>query len=193
MRCAESGTFSLHPDRPCQPCVPGGLCSKGLLQPQEGFWSFNPFVPQIIPCPLKGACADRPISSAQLSALMPGATLLQQEQQQATVGAQHAQQHELSPQRQNSTGVHAARGRRQLLQSKPAGAGTPLNSSGSISGSEDPAKQPAELSRTAALQQYSRQLSDLITYDPEEGPFRLYNASYGTLLHNWQQLQCNKG
>lgn len=48
VRCAKSGTFSLHPNQSCQPCVPGGLCSKGLLQPQEGFWSYNPFVPQVI-------------------------------------------------------------------------------------------------------------------------------------------------
>lgn len=185
MRCAESGTFSLHPDRPCQPCVPGGLCSKGLLQPREGYWSGNPFVPQIIPCPLKGACSDRNLSSKEFTALVPWLGLLQQEQEQVSQQSQHQHGHQQLQQVQSpgdrSTAVG---GRRVLLQAGTVGG--PTDSVGS--GSE--AKQQP---RAEALQQYNRHLADLITLDPEEGPFRLYNVSYSDVVGSWQGLQCNEG
>ena len=56
VRCANSGTFSLNPNKSCQPCVLGGNCTKGLLQPAEGYYMHSPFVPQVLPCPLLGAC-----------------------------------------------------------------------------------------------------------------------------------------
>lgn len=60
MRCSANGTYSLNPFTNetigCQPCPTGGLCQNGLLVPRSGYYSYNPFVPQILPCPLKGAC-----------------------------------------------------------------------------------------------------------------------------------------
>jgi hypothetical protein len=49
------------------------------------------------------------------------------------------------------------------------------------------------VNRTAALQRYNSWLADAITYDPEEGPYRLYNVTYRQLLDSWWQVQCNKG
>lgn len=191
VRCANSGTFSLHPDRPCQPCVPGGLCSKGLLQPREGYWSSNPFVPQVIPCPLQGACSDRNLSSEEFTALVPWLGLLQQEQEQ--VSQQLQQHHQQHQQQQQPLGnwSSAAGGRRVLLQASTA-AGSPPDSVVSES-TKQRQQQQQEQPRAEALQQYNRHLADLITFDPEEGPFKLYNVSYGDLVGSWQGLQCNKG
>lgn len=184
VRCAESGTFSLHPDRSCQPCVPGGLCSQGLLQPREGYWSSNPFVPQIIPCPLKDACANRHLSGQEVAALVPWLRFLQQEQQQVAQQLQH--QHPQQPQKKRGS----ARAHRQLLQ---ASAATPSIDSGSGGSWGAAGQQPQQQVRMNALQAFNRQLADLITHDPEQGPFRLYNITYRDLLHSWQGLQCNRG
>lgn len=60
VRCSANGTYSLNPFTNetigCQPCPNGGLCQNGLLVPRSGWYSYNPFVPQILPCPLKGGC-----------------------------------------------------------------------------------------------------------------------------------------
>lgn len=51
VRCSANGTYSLNPFTNetigCQPCPNGGLCQNGLLAPQSGYYSYNPFVPQV--------------------------------------------------------------------------------------------------------------------------------------------------
>jgi hypothetical protein len=71
VRCSANGTYSLNPFTNetigCQPCPNGGLCQNGLLAPRSGYYSYNPFVPQILPCPLKGACTGSRRIGAGLS------------------------------------------------------------------------------------------------------------------------------
>jgi hypothetical protein len=133
---------------------------------------------------MKGACADRNLTLQQLGALVPwlkGASewdavgagavsllLLQQQQQQ---------QEPAVPGGQPSSRL------RQLLHAPQF---VPVGSS-----SSNPGEQL--VNRTAALQRYTSWLADAITYDPEEGPYRLYNVTYKQLLDSWWKVQCNKG
>jgi hypothetical protein len=64
IRCGP-GTFSLHPNISCQPCItPGGSCTDGLLLPADGYYMPSPFVPQLLRCPLTGACAGHVLQGA---------------------------------------------------------------------------------------------------------------------------------
>jgi hypothetical protein len=85
VRCNPLGTYSLNPNVQCQSCPAGGNCLKGLLIPSEGFFSYNPFVPQILRCPLQGGCLGDSSSNMdevqglmQKSAASSGRRLLRQ-------------------------------------------------------------------------------------------------------------------
>jgi len=170
VRCAESGTFSLSHSKPCQPCVPGGLCTQGLLLPREGFYSHNPLVPQIIPCPLRGACTDSGarISLQQLQSLPPWSDSLSN----ASVSLQQ---------------LRAVSAHRALLQQGGRGVDS---SSGSSSSSS---QQRGSLNRTEALLQYSSWLAQLIANDTVTGEHLLADVRYQDLLSSWHKVQCTKG
>jgi len=109
-----------------------------------------------------------------------------QQQQHAAAGAASAEPLTAA------AGTKAGSAHRQLLQGFAAISSSSSSSSSGSSGGGSTAGQE-ELNRTAALQQYNRWLAGLITYDAEQGPYRLYNVTYRELLDSWQKVQCNPG
>ena len=60
-RCIQcsNGTYSLNATNPygCLPCPASySDCSSGFMAPKPGFFQPDPLLPQLVPCPLRGAC-----------------------------------------------------------------------------------------------------------------------------------------
>jgi hypothetical protein len=178
VRCNPLGTYSLNPNVQCQSCPAGGTCLKGLLVPSEGFFSYNPFVPQILRCPLQGGClGDSNLNSAEVQSLM----------QLSETSGEAMQGSSISNGRRLLLRLQL----RQLLQA--AAAGSSSNETGSSS-QQAQAQPPITLSaRNAALFQYLSLLSDKWTSDPIDGVPVLSDVSYGQLLKGWRDLQCSPG
>lgn len=181
VRCAESGTFALDPSMACQPCVHGGSCEKGLLQPQEGYWSYNPLVPQMLPCPLKGACINRDVSLHKDS--MAWAAGLQGAGSDAGGSGSSGS---------NSSNSSMGGARRQLLQ-QGSGTGTSNRAGSMVLGVGSAAQPDRVLSRSAALLEFNTRLASLMTFDPEQGTPMLLNMSMSRMLEGWHEVQCSKG
>lgn len=173
VRCNPLGTYSLNPTMQCQSCPAGGVCLKGLLAPSEGFFSYNPFVPQILRCPLQGGCLGD--LNSNLNSDLNSA--------------------EVQPLMQQAHASGSSSGRRLLLRrllQAAAAAAQSSNETGSSSGGQ--AEPPVRLSaRNAALLQYLSLLSEQWTADPTDGVPVLADISYGRLLEGWQALQCSPG
>jgi hypothetical protein len=174
VRCNPLGTYSLNPNVQCQSCPAGGTCLKGLLVPSEGFFSYSPFVPQILRCPLQGGClGDSNLNEGWVPEL---------KQLSAEDGAN------VTP---------GSDSRRQLLRLQlrrllQAAAETDSSSSSSVE--QAPSQAPVRLTaRNAALFQYLGLLSDKWTGDPTDGVPVLADVSYGQLLNGWRDLQCSPG
>jgi hypothetical protein len=175
VRCNPLGTYSLNPIVQCQSCPAGGTCLKGLLVPSEGFFSYSPFVPQILRCPLQGGCLGNSNSNpVDVQGLM-----------QVSEGAGGKVTHGSSSSRRQLL--------RRLLQAVAAGQ-TANGSSSSSSSEEAQAHAPVQLTpRNAALFQYLSLLSDKWTADRTDGVPVLADLSYAQLLVGWRDLQCSPG
>jgi hypothetical protein len=177
VRCNPLGTYSLNPNVQCRSCPAGGTCLNGLLVPSEGFFSYNPFVPQILRCPLHGGClGDSNSNAAQAQELMQLSAV--DEARDLTQKSDSSQRRLLRMQL------------RRLLQAAAA-AETGISSSSSEQASS---QAPVRLSaRNAALFQCLGLLSDKWTGDPTDGVPVLAGVSYGRLLDGWRDLQCSPG
>jgi hypothetical protein len=183
VRCAN-GTFSLNYSQPCHPCILGATCHEGLLQPAIGYWSGNPFVPQVLPCLLRGACASRNFSLQQLQALTTwvAAADVRFRELYVTGAVKRAQQAAAAP------ALQARAGQRGLLYSAAQGV-SPMVGISSLNKSSS-----SSFTRNEALLWYNQQLASLLAHDLEpEGPPKLYAQSYPGLTKSWHAIQCNKG
>lgn len=213
MRCSANGTYSLNPFTNetigCQPCPNGGLCESGLLAPRAGYYSHNPFVPQIFPCPLKGGCTGRRRVGRGWSA-----AALQELQRETLAGLGASSGAASSPGR--AAVNWDASGRRLLAQSAEyaEGSESPVRSSAAQQHSQrprghqylsegpdvDPAQQQQQhpqqemvVYRRQALMGYNKLLAQLWANDSTDGMPLLMGVQYPDLLDAWHRLQCNPG
>lgn len=226
MRCSANGTYSLNPFTNetigCQPCPNGGLCQNGLLMPRSGYYSYNPFVPQILPCPLKGACTGSRTVDVGLS---PEFMRELERQKMGSVDASEtvtsgaARLHRDSAwdwgnnQRRLLAGmggaaeggdaseVHSHGGRAQFRRSAPHLHELQDGSPGRDSAQrpqhqkQQPQPQPQEqvVSRRQALMGYNRLVAQLWANDSTDGIPLLIGMEFTSLLDAWHRLQCNPG
>lgn len=224
VRCSANGTYSLNPFTNetigCQPCPNGGLCQNGLLVPRSGYYSYNPFVPQVLPCPLKGACTGKRAGRG----LSPAAV---QELQRLSLGVSGPTEAALKPRPATAWSRYglepdwASSGRRLTQVS-----GDPLGSEGDsgdaaeallitgrvtqhrkASGGQGPDSTDSEgdqqhqqqahrelvVSRRQALMGYNNLLAQLWANDSTDGIPLLQGVKYKGLLDAWHRLQCNPG
>jgi hypothetical protein len=142
VRCSANGTYSLNPFTNetigCQPCPNGGLCQNGLLAPRIGYFSYNPFVPQILPCPLKGACTGGRRAEWGLSP----AILKELQRQSLAVPGSPARPHPPGPNAwQDAWDWGNPVSGRHLLAAGDAGSLAPLGSPAGVEGAEGADKQ----------------------------------------------------
>lgn len=137
--------------------------------PTEGFFSWNPFVPQILACPLKGACQAGPAAQqSDVQALMDKA---------------------LRARGRSSSRTRRRLQRRLLQAAAESASGDGSNSSGS-------GAQPQQLiptPRTWALFGYENMIANAWTADPTDGVPVLADIDYQQLLAGWHALQCSPG
>jgi hypothetical protein len=175
-----------------QPCPSGGHCQSGLLIPRSNYYSYNPWVPQIMPCPLKGACAGGQRSARGLP------RQLVREPQRQTLGVPGPGGGAgLAP---GGADAGEARRRQQrrlaqqdLAQPSAAAADQQRQRKGA---QEQPQQQQQEqpvLSRRQALLGFDLTLAQLWTNDSSPGLPLLEGVSYAALLDAWHRLQCNPG
>lgn len=123
----------------------------------------NPFVPQVIPCPLTGACVDRQLP-AQPASLAP-ASLLAVTTSGDAAGAAVSHPRML-----------LAEANRTMDSVRQGGQVVKGNSS-----------------RSQGLLEYAQGLADALMQDPTLGPPMLLNITYQSILDGWQGLQCAPG
>eukprot|EP00775_Hariotina_reticulata_P008326 gene8326-8511_t len=177
VNCRGNGTFSLNPlpysnnIKTCRPCVDGfGNCIGGLMVPDIESYMPNPFVPQLLKCPLKGACQALPKRFQQLLQL-----------QQAPDA---------------NTSISFAGGIPPPMQSNIFDiSGTHLSSDDiARSFAATMTAVPVGLSdRAALLDRFQDWLSHLVTSSSYTGGKLISYDTQHALVKYWQGLQCSDG